>query len=78
MTSAPVRRPLADHLLTLVNAAFPFIEYQPAKLATVRAMEHGLLKNAVSTVTTIKAFGARGRALDRRRWLMRGRSGSSR
>jgi hypothetical protein len=41
-------------------------------------MEHGLLKNAVSTVTTIKAFGARGRALDRRRWLMRGRSGSSR
>jgi hypothetical protein len=30
MTSAPVRDPLADHLLTPQNAAFLFIDYQPA------------------------------------------------
>jgi hypothetical protein len=28
MTSAPVRDPLADHLLTPENAAFLFIDYQ--------------------------------------------------
>jgi nicotinamidase-related amidase len=57
MTSAPEREPLADHLLTPVNAAFLFIDYQPAQLATVRSMDHALLKNAVSTVRTIKTFG---------------------
>jgi nicotinamidase-related amidase len=58
MTSAPVRDPLADHLLTPENAAFLFIDYQPAQLATVRSMDHSLLvKNAVSTVRTIKTFG---------------------
>ena len=30
MTSAPVRDPLADHLLTPENAAFLLIDYQPA------------------------------------------------
>jgi len=58
MTSAPVRDPLADHLLTPENAAFLFIDYQPSQLAAVRSMDHALLlKNAVSTVRTIKAFG---------------------
>jgi len=38
MTSAPVRDPLADHLLTPENAAFLFIDYQPAQLAAVRSM----------------------------------------
>jgi len=58
MTSAPVRDTLADHLLTPENAAFLFIDYQPAQLAAVHSMDHGLLmKNAVSTVRTIKAFG---------------------
>ena len=58
MTSAPVRDPLADHLLTPENAAFLLIDYQPAQLAAVRSMDHALLmKNAVSTVRTIKAFG---------------------
>src|SRR5580693_3318356 len=57
MTSAPIRDPLADHLLTPENAAFLFIDYQPAQLATVRSMDHALLlKNAVSTVRTIKTF----------------------
>jgi nicotinamidase-related amidase len=58
MTSAPVRDPLADHLITPQNAAFLLIDYQPAQLAEVRSMDHALLlKNAVSTVRTIKAFG---------------------
>ena len=58
MTSAPIRDPLADHLLTPEDAAFLFIDYQPAQLATVRSMDPALLvKNAVSTVRTIKSFG---------------------
>jgi nicotinamidase-related amidase len=58
MTSAPVRDPIADHLLTPENAAFLFIDYQPAQLAAVHSMDHTLLmKNAVSTVRTIKTFG---------------------
>ena len=58
MTSAPIRDPLADHLLTPENAAFLFIDYQPAQLATIRSMDPALLlKNAVSTVRTIKTFG---------------------
>jgi len=57
MTSAPVRDPFADHLLTPQNAAFLFIDYQPSQLAAVRSMDHALLvKNAVSTVKTIKLF----------------------
>ena len=57
MTSAPVRDPLADHLLTPENAAFLLIDYQHSQLATVRSMDHDLLlKNAVSTVRAIKTF----------------------
>jgi nicotinamidase-related amidase len=58
MTSAPVRDPLADHLITPQNAAFLFIDYQPSQLATIRSMDPALLvKNAVSTVKAIKIFG---------------------
>ena len=58
MTSASIRDPLADHLITPQNAAFLFIDYQPSQLATVRSMDPALLlKNAVSTVKTIKTFG---------------------
>jgi nicotinamidase-related amidase len=58
MTSAPVRDPLADHLITPRNAAFLLIDYQPAQIASVRSMDNGLLlENAVSTVKTIKTFG---------------------
>ncbi len=58
MTSAPVRDPLADHLLTPQNAAFLLIDYQPSQLAGVHSMDRDLLvKNAVSTVRTIKTFG---------------------
>ena len=58
MTSAPIRDPLADHLITPQNAALLLIDYQPAQVASVRSMDHDLLvKNAVSTVRTIKTFG---------------------
>ncbi len=58
MTSAPIRDPLDDHFLTPENAAFLFIDYQPSQLATIRSMDPALLlKNAVSTVRTIKVFG---------------------
>src|SRR5256884_620715 len=59
MTSAPVRDPLADHLLTPRNAAFLLIDFQPQQLDGVRSIDRDLLvKNAVSTVRTIKTFGA--------------------
>ena len=58
MTSAPVRDPLADHLLTPENAAFLLIDYQPSQVAGVGSMDRALLlKNAVSTVRTVKTFG---------------------
>ena len=59
MTSQAIRDPVADHLITPQNAAFVFIDYQPEQLAAVRSMDHELLvENAVSTVRTIKTFGA--------------------
>ena len=58
MTSAPIRDPLSDHLLTPQNAAFLFIDYQPSQLAGVHSMDRDLLvENAISTVRTIKTFG---------------------
>ena len=58
MTSAPVRDPIADHLITPDNAAFLLIDYQPAQIGAVRSMDTALLlKNAVSTVRIIKTFG---------------------
>jgi nicotinamidase-related amidase len=58
MTSAPVRDPLSDHLITPENSAFVLIDYQPQQLDAVRSMDRALLvKNAVSTVRTIKTYG---------------------
>jgi nicotinamidase-related amidase len=58
MTSAPVRDQLSDHLLTPQNAALVLIDYQPSQLGAVRSMDPDLLlKNAVSTVRTVKTFG---------------------
>ena len=57
MTSAPVRDPLSDHLITPQNAAFLLIDYQPSQLAGVHSMDRDLLvKNTGSTVRTVKAF----------------------
>ena len=58
MTSAPVRDPIADHLLTPENAAFLLIDYQPSQITGVRSTDRALLlKNAISTVRTVKTFG---------------------
>ena len=58
MASQPVRDPLTDHLITPENAAFVLIDYQPEQIAAVGSMDHEeLLKNAVSTLRTVKAFG---------------------
>jgi nicotinamidase-related amidase len=58
MTSQAIRDPLADHLITPQNSAFVLIDYQPEQINTVRSMDHELLlKNAVSTVRTVKTFG---------------------
>jgi nicotinamidase-related amidase len=57
MTSQPIRDPLADHLITPENAAFVLIDYQPEQIGAVGSMDHEeLLKNAVSTVRTVKTF----------------------
>jgi nicotinamidase-related amidase len=57
MTSAPVRDPLSDHLITPQNSALLLIDYQPSQLAGVRSMDRDLLvENAVSTVKTVKTF----------------------
>ena len=57
MSSAPIRDPLADHLITPQNSALVLIDYQPSQFASVRSMDTGLLlKNIVSTVKTARAF----------------------
>jgi nicotinamidase-related amidase len=57
MSSAPIREPLADHLITPQNSALVLIDYQPSQFATVRSMDTALLlKNIVSTVKTARAF----------------------
>ena len=39
MVSAPVRDPLADHLITPQNAAMVLIDYQPAQFAVISSMD---------------------------------------
>ena len=58
MTTGTRRDPRADHLITPENAALLVIDYQPSQVGAVRSMDHELLiKNAVSTLKTAKAFG---------------------
>src|SRR6476659_2094009 len=58
MTSEPIRDPLADHLITPHNSAFLLIDWQPTQIATVRSADQDLLlRNAVSTVRTVRAYG---------------------
>src|ERR1700751_3436023 len=60
MTSAPMRDPLSDHLITPENSAFLLIDFQPQQLVAVRSMDRALLvKNAVSTFRTIKTYAVR-------------------
>jgi len=58
MTSASIRDPVADHLITPQNATLAVIDYQPAQFSAVRSMDPELLlNNIVSTVKTAKTFG---------------------
>jgi nicotinamidase-related amidase len=58
MASAPIRDQLGDHLLTPQNAALVLIDYQPSQFETVRSIDPDLLlKNIVSTVKAVRAFG---------------------
>jgi hypothetical protein len=55
MTSAPVRDPLADHLLTPESAAFLFIDYQPAQLAAREAVPRPSPPRSRSTPASARA-----------------------
>ena len=58
MTSAPIRDPLADHLITPQNAALIVIDYQQNQFRSVRSMDSDLLvENVVSTAKLAKRFG---------------------
>src|SRR6201985_2366783 len=58
MTSEAIRDPFADHLITPQNSAFLLLDWQPPQIATVRSADQDLLlRNAVSTVRTVKAYG---------------------
>ena len=58
MTSQPIRDPLTDHLLTPQNSAFLLIDWQPTQISLVRSADQDLLlRNAVSTVRAVKAYG---------------------
>lgn len=39
MTSAPVRDPIPEHLITPQDAALLLIDYQPSQVAGVRSMD---------------------------------------
>ena len=57
MTSAPVRDPLADHLLTPENAAFLIIDYQPVQVTSVASMDRrALVENIVSVAKAAMLF----------------------
>ena len=58
MTSAPIRDPLADHLITPQNATLIVIDYQQNQTRSVRSMDTDiLLENIVSTAKLAKLFG---------------------
>jgi nicotinamidase-related amidase len=48
MSSAPIRDPFADHLITPQNSALVLIDYQSSQFPSLRSMDSGqLLKNIV-------------------------------
>jgi nicotinamidase-related amidase len=58
MSSASIRDPLSDHLITPQNSGLVLIDYQPSQFAAVRSLDQDLLlKNIVSTVKLAKLFG---------------------
>lgn len=58
MTSAAIRDPLTDHLLTPQNAAFIVIDYQPVQVGSIRSMDQDeLVFNIVHTAKAAVNYG---------------------
>lgn len=58
MTSAPIRDPKSDHLLTPENAAFIIIDYQPVQVNSIASMDRQLLvNNIVGTAKAAVTYG---------------------
>lgn len=58
MTSAAIRDPAKDHLLTPQNAAFIVIDYQPVQVNSIASMDRPtMVKNIVGTAKTAVAYG---------------------
>ena len=59
MTSyAPIRDPVADHLVTPQNAALLVIDYQPVQVSSIASRpKRELVANIVATIRTAKLFG---------------------
>ena len=67
MTSAPVRDPLADHLLAPPERGAAVHRLPARAVGRVRSIDRALLVKNVSTVKTIKTLRGPGGALDRQR-----------
>ncbi len=58
MTSASIRDPAKDHLLTPQNAAFVIIDYQPVQVNSIASMDRQLLvNNIVGACKAAVAYG---------------------
>jgi nicotinamidase-related amidase len=58
MTSAPIRDPETDHLLTPKNSAFVIIDYQPIQVSSIRSMnQQELVFNIVHTAKAAVTYG---------------------
>lgn len=58
MTSAAIRDPTTDHLLTPKNAAFIVIDYQPIQVSSIRSMNQDeLVFNIVHTAKAAVNYG---------------------
>ncbi|MCC6914745.1 MAG: hydrolase [Rhodospirillaceae bacterium] len=58
MTSAAIRDPKSDHLLTPQNSAFVIIDYQPVQVNSIASMDRqALVNNIVGTAKAAVAYG---------------------
>ena len=58
MTSAAIRDPVTDHLLTPKNSAFLVIDYQPIQVGSIRSMnQHELVFNIVHAAKAAVTYG---------------------
>jgi len=58
MTSAPVRNPVQNHLLTPQNVALVIIDYQPVQVSSVASRsKRELVANIVALARIVKLYG---------------------